>query len=87
MAEYTIKPIESKTLRVNIGEESYQIPLQGSLSIKEARNMDTPDGTYEFIKTYIPENVLEGLRVEEYNQLIAVWKKESDKHSGKKLGE
>lgn len=87
MAEYTIKPREAKTLRVNVGEESFQIPLQGSLSIKEAKDLDTAEGTYKFLKAYIPENILEELRVEDYNQLLSVWRKESEKHSGKKMGE
>lgn len=87
MAEYTIKAKEAKTLRVNVGEDSFQLPLQGSLSIKEAMNLDTPEGTYKFLKTYIPENILDELKVEDYNQLLAVWRSESEKHSGKKMGE
>ena len=87
MAEYTLKRIETKTLKLNIGEESYQIPLMGSLTFKEAKTLDTQEGTYAFVKKYIPNKVLDGLTVEEYNQIVEIWKEESQKHAGKKPGE
>ena len=87
MAEFTLKRVEQKTLKVNIGEESYQIPLMGSLTFKEAKTLDTQEGTYAFIKRYIPGKILDDLKVEEYNQIVNIWKEESQKHSGKSQGE
>ena len=87
MAEFTLKRLEKKTLKLNIGEESYQIPLLGSLTFKEAKNLDTQEGTYAFVKKYIPDKVLDNLKVEEYNQIVAIWKDESQKHAGKNPGE
>ncbi len=87
MAELTLKPKELNTLRVNIGEESFQIPLRGSLNIKEALGLDTEEGTYSFFKHHVPEKVFKELTVDELNQIITVWKEESDKHTDKTLGE
>ena len=87
MAEFTLKHVEPKTLKINIDDNSFHIPLQGSLSFKEARTLETPEGTYAFIEKYIPAEVLEPLAIEEYNQIVSAWKKESEKVSRKKLGE
>lgn len=87
MAEFTLKPIEVKTLRINYQDDSFELPLQGSLSFKEAKMMATPEGTYAFMKKYIPEKVLEALKVEEYNKILEVYREESEKNSGKTLGE
>ena len=87
MAEFTLKRIETKTLKLNIGEESYQIPLMGRLTFKEVKTLDTQEGTYAFVKKYIPDKILDSLKVEEYNQIIEIWKEESQKHTGKKPGE
>lgn len=87
MTEFTLKRAEAKTLKINIGEESYQIPLMGSLTFKEAKTLDTQEGTYAFIKRHIPGKVLDDLTVEEYNQIVYIWKEESQKHSGKDQGE
>lgn len=86
MTEFTLKHKEAKHLKVNIGEESCLIPLQISLTFPEARGLETPEGTYAFMAKYIPKELLETLRIEEYNQIVQAWKKESEK-SGKKLGE
>ena len=87
MAEFTIKKSEVKSLKINYGDKSFSIPLQGSLTFKEARSLDTAEGTYSFFKKYVPKDVLENMVIEEYNQMVEIWKDESVKHSGKKLGE
>ena len=87
MAEFTLKPAEVKTLKVNYGDESFELPLQGSLSISEALPLATPEGTRTFMEKHIPKHIMEKLKVEEYNQLLAVYKAESEKHSGMRMGE
>lgn len=87
MAEFTLKRKEIKTLLVNVGETSFEIPLQGSLTIQEVIETGTPEGTYAFLKKHVPKEIFDGLLMEEYNELIEIWKKESVKASGKQTGE
>ena len=77
---------ERKVLKINIGEESYSLPLLGSLTIKEATRLDTQDGTVAFITDYIPKDVMETLTVDDLNAIIKAWKSASDLE-GISLGE
>ena len=87
MKELTIKPRENvKTLKVNIGDDSYQIPLASSMSMKDARLVETQAGTYAYICKFIPREVLEELMVDDYNNIVNTWMKESGV-TPKKLGE
>ena len=87
MAELTLTPKEVETLRVNIGDESYQLPLGGSMSRKEIAELDTSEGTYAYLCKHIPAEVLDNLPLSSYNQLIATWIQETKKTSGMTLGE
>ena len=87
MAVFTLKRKEAKTLRVNIGENSFTIPLMGSLNWKEARLLESVEGTYSFFKKNVPEEIFESLSIDEYNELVNVWRSESEKASGKTQGE
>ena len=53
MAEFTLKERPKKTLKLNIGEESFNIPLAGSLTPEEAAPLDTQAGTIEFFQKYL----------------------------------
>lgn len=87
MREITVgNPKERKVLKINIGEESYSLPLLGSLTIKEATRLDTQDGTVAFITDYIPKDVMETLTVDDLNAIIKAWKSASDLE-GISLGE
>ena len=87
MREITVgSPKERKVLKINIGEESYSLPLLGSLTIKEATRLDTQDGTVAFINDYIPKEVLNALTVDDLNTIIKAWKSASDLE-GISLGE
>lgn len=87
MREITVgSPKERKVLKINIGEESYSLPLLGSLTIKEATRLDTQDGTVAFITDYIPKDVMETLTVDDLNAIIKAWKSASDLE-GISLGE
>lgn len=87
MAEFTLTPIEVKTLKIHFGDASFELPLQGSLSFKEASMLSTPEGTYAFMKKHIPKEIMDMLKVEEYNKILEVYRTESEKQSGKTLGE
>jgi len=77
---------ERKVLKINIGEESYSLPLLGSLTMKEAKRLDTEEGTVAFVNDYIPGDVLETLTVDDVNAIIKAWKSASDLE-GISLGE
>ncbi len=87
MAEFTLRETEPKTLKLNIGEESYQIPLGGSLTRKEIMLLETAEGTYSFFLKYIPKKVLEGMTIDNYNQIVSVWRTETQNASQMTLGE
>ena len=85
--EVTVKKPEVETLRVNIGEDSFEIPLGNSLSIADWRLIETFDGTFEFFKKYIPEEVANSLTVAEINQITEAWKKATREQTGLSSGE
>ena len=87
MTEFTLKPIETKTIKINYLDESFELPLQGSLTFEEANLLATPEGTYAFMKKHVPEDILKILKVEEYNMILAAYREASEKNSGKRLGE
>ena len=87
MTEFTLKPIEAKTIKINYLDESFELPLQGSLTFEEANMLATPEGTYAFMQKHAPESVMKRITVEEYNTILAAYREASEKFSGKKLGE
>ena len=87
MAEFTLKPLEARTIKINYGDDSFELPLQGSLTFAEAQLLATPEGTYSFMKKHVPEKIMSKLKVEEYNMILGAYRKESERHSGKSLGE
>lgn len=87
MTEFTLKPIEAKTIKINYLDESFEIPLQGSLTFEEANMLATPEGTYAFMQKHVPEHIMKTIKVEEYNMILSAYREASEKNSGKKLGE
>ena len=88
MAEITLGGKRTvKSLKVNIGDKSYSVPLSGSLTIAEAQDLkDNGDG-FTFFEKYIPKNVVESLTMEEFRELSKAWKQASEEDSGVELGE
>lgn len=87
MTEFTLKPIETKTIKINYLDESFELPLQGSLIFEEANLLATPEGTYAFMKKYIPEDIMKKLKLEEYNMVVRAYREASEQTLGQKLGE
>lgn len=87
MTEFTLKPVEDKTIRINYCDDSFVLPLQGSLTLEEANMLATPEGTYIFMKKYIPEDIMKKLKLEEYNMVVRAYREASEQTSGQKLGE
>ena len=87
MTEFTLKPIETKTIRINYYDDSFELPLQASLTFEEANMLASPEGTYAFMKKHVPEHIMNTIKIEEYNAILAAYRKASEKNSGKNLGE
>lgn len=88
MAEITLGRKETlKTLKVNIGKDSYDIPLMGSLTLAETRALAQAEDEFAFFKKYIPEDVVNSLAINDLKTLTNAWKAESEKASGVELGE
>lgn len=87
MAEFTLKRRKAKTLKINIDDKSYHIPLSGSMKPKEVAKLDTVEATLEFMKKYIPEEVLDELTQDEYNDIVKAWGEASKEASGLNPGE
>ena len=87
MTEFTLKRKETETLRINIGDDSFVLPLQGCMTFAEAKLIGTSDGMYSYLKKTVPEHIFDSLTVDEYNAIVDAWNKESLKASGKTLGE
>lgn len=87
MAEYTLKKKQAKTLKLNIGDESFHIPLSMCLTPEELAPLDTPEGTREFFRKYLSNDVIAVLTIEDYNEITHAWVNASNKAGGKKAGE
>ena len=79
MKEFTLKKRESDYLKLNIGEESYLIPLATSITYGEAKSIDTIDGAMAFFRKYIGDEVADSLSLYDYKDLITAWKDASEK--------
>lgn len=86
MAEFTLKKREAKVLKVNIGDESFDIPLAGSLTPEEAAPLDTQAGTIAFFQKYLSKKVIKMLVIDDYNEITNAWVKASGE-AGKTSGE
>jgi len=89
MKEITLggQPKEMKTLRVNIGDDHYDVPLGGMLKPRELTAMDTPEKTMAFLEKYIPKKVVENLCMDDYNALVRAWSDATKESSGVSVGE
>lgn len=87
MSEFTLRRREAKTLKVNIDDKSYTIPLAGSMKPKDVAKLATVEATLDFMKSYIPEEVIDDLTQDEYNDLVRAWGEASKAAAGIKPGE
>lgn len=83
--EITLNKPEVETLKVNIGDKSYSIPLGSSLTLAEYASLDTFEGTVKFYKKYIPE--IDSLTFAEINQITKAWTEATQKANNLGLGE
>lgn len=78
MREFTLNKRESDFLKLNIGEESFEIPLATSLTMEEARNMETMDGAISFFNKYISSDISKALTLRNYRDIIVAWREASE---------
>ena len=86
MEEFTLSKKPTKVLKVNIEDESFDIPLAGSLTPEEAAPLDTQAGTIAFFQKYMSKKAIAKLVIDDYNEITAAWVKASNQ-KGKSSGE
>lgn len=79
MAEFTLKKREADWLKLNIGDESFNIPLATSMTYEEAASMETMDGAISFFRNYIREDVANALSLMDYKDIIDAWREAGEK--------
>ena len=75
------------TLSVEIGKGTYSVPLAGSMKRKELLSLKDEESVYNMFAKYIPEEVLDEMTVDEYNQLANAWSDANINKDGASLGE
>lgn len=82
-----------EVLQVNIGSESYSIPLAGSLPFTDAlklRKLDSEERlefVVDFIKRYIPDEVFNTLTADAVMKIFSAWSEASQESQGVSPGE
>lgn len=92
MKEITIKA-PNEVLKVNLGEDSFTIPLGSSLPVDEVLSLSQVKGTdkakfmAEFLKKHIPEEIYKKLTVGEITEIFNAWSEATKEASGVTPGE
>jgi hypothetical protein len=79
MAEFTLKKREEDWLKLNVGEDSFNIPLANSMTFDEAALMESMTGAIEFFRKYIKEEIANALTLGDWKDLITAWREASEK--------
>lgn len=78
MKEFTLKKKESDFFKLNIGDESYLIPLARSLTFEEINRMQEKENVVEFFKKYLGAEVFNALTVDQFEIVCREWQKAND---------
>ena len=78
MKEFTLKKKESDFFKLNIGEESYLIPLARSLTFEEINRMQNKENVVEFFRKYLGNDVFNALTVDQFETICREWQKAND---------
>ena len=81
------KAVEVEVLEVNIGEAIYKIPLGGNMTMKQVESIQQMKSINDFLKEYIPEEVLEELTIVQLTKIIKAWNDATQESVGMTLGE
>lgn len=81
---------EIPTLQVNIGAESYQIPLMSTMPFSEVekfRDDKSGDEVRKFFSKHLPAKVMKSLSVHDYIAIVRAWSEASKADMGMTPGE
>ena len=78
MKEFTLKKKETDFFKLNIGEESYLIPLARSLTFEEINKMQDKETVVEFFRKHLGEDVFNALTVDQFEIVCREWQKAND---------
>jgi len=78
MKEFTLKKKESDFFKLNIGEESYLIPLARSLTFEEINKMQDKENVVEFFRKHLGAEVFNALTVDQFEIVCREWQKAND---------
>ena len=81
------KAVEVEVLEVNIGEATYKIPLVGNMTMKQVESIQQMKSINDFLKDYIPEDILERLTIVQLTEIIKAWNDATKESVGMTLGE
>ncbi len=81
------KAVEVEVLEVNIGEATYKIPLGSNMTMKQVKSIQSMESINDFLKDYIPEEVLEELTIIQLTEIIKAWNNATQKSVGMTRGE
>jgi len=81
------KAVEVEVLEVNIGEATYKIPLGSNMTIKQINSIQQVDNINDFLKNYIPEEVLEELTIIQLTEIVKAWNQATQESVGMTMGE
>ena len=87
MKEITLGNAKKETLLVNIGKESYEVPLAGSLTFAQVKELRDSDDGISFFEKYIPREILDNLTIDEFKALNNAWKSASNAETDPEVGE
>lgn len=81
-----------EVLAVNIGENTYNIPLGNCLKVKDYRRLkglkaEDEEEIFAFVAQYIPEDIMNELTLGDITAIFKAWSKATQDASGQTLGE
>ena len=78
---------EVEVLEVEIGENTYKIPLGSSMTRKELAELSDEDKVIGFFEKYIGADVMDTLLYGQISKLIHAWNDATEEACGLKVGE
>jgi hypothetical protein len=73
MSEFILQRTKPKMWSLTIDDQTFEVPLGGSLTPKEAAPLDTAEGTRAFFQKYIPKKIADTLTIDDYNAITNAW--------------
>lgn len=77
----------TNVLAVEIGGKTYNVPLARSMKRKDLLKLKTEEDIFAMFSRYIPEDVLNDMTMDEYQQLGEAWGAANNNADSASLGE